>query len=139
MIVSLHVAAGAIAGAAARSRMPAIALGLLAHAAGDRIPHQDIGSRNFELVSGMAGLALLAVGRGPLHPITLGAAACSAPDIEHAVRLPRPGGRKLFPSHRFTGWHRAGGLPAGLQVLVAGLVLGFLARRSPGSRIPESS
>jgi hypothetical protein len=134
VIVSLHVASGAAIGAAARSRRAAVALGLLAHLAGDRIPHRDIPSRRFELRSGVALLLVVALRRGVLHPATIGAAAASAPDVEHVLRLPRPGGRKLFPSHRFAGWHRAGGLPAWLQLLAAGALAGIVlapARRSP--------
>ena len=124
MIVSLHVASGAAVGAASRSRRGAVALGLLAHLAGDRMPHQDIPSRRFELRSGVALLLLVALRRGVLDPATIGAAAASAPDVEHVLRLPRPGGRKLFPSHRFHGWHRAGGVPAGLQLVLAGVLAG---------------
>jgi len=58
--------------------------------------------------------------------------AASAPDLEHVLHLPRPGGRKLFPSHRF-GWHRAGGLPAWAQVLAAGAILGAVLA-SPSRR-----
>ena len=66
-----------------------------------------------------------------LHVAT-GAAAGSAPDLEHLLRLPRPGGRKLFPSHRFRGWHRADGVPTWAQLLAAGVLLGlFLAPPSP--------
>jgi hypothetical protein len=129
MIVSLHVATGAAVGAAAGSRRGAVALGLLAHALGDRIPHHDIASRRFELRSGAALLLLVALRRGLLDPATLGGAASAAPDIEHVLRLPRRGGRKLFPSHRFHGWHRAGGLPAGLQLLAAGVLAGIVLSR----------
>jgi hypothetical protein len=133
VIVSLHVASGAAVGAVAGSRRAAVGLGLLAHLVGDRIPHRDIPSRRFELRSGVALLLLVALRRGVLHPATVGAAAASAPDIEHVLRLPRPGGRKLFPSHRFHGWHRPGGLPAGLQLLVAGaLAGGVIASRRRG-------
>jgi len=132
VIVSLHVASGAALGAAARSRGGAVAFGLLAHLAGDRIPHQDIPSRRFELRSGVALLLLVALRRGVLDPATIGAAAASAPDVEHVLRLPRPGGRKLFPSHRFHGWHRAGGLPAWVQLVAAGVLAGLvLAPRVP--------
>jgi hypothetical protein len=106
-----------------------VGLGLLAHAAGDRIPHHDIASRRFELRSGVALLLLVALRRGVLDPATLGAAAAAAPDVEHVLRLPRPGGRKLFPSHRFHGWHRAGGLPAWLQLLAAGVLAGVVVSR----------
>jgi hypothetical protein len=114
-----------------------VALGLLAHLAGDRMPHQDIPSRRFELRSGVALLLAVALRRGMLHPATVGAVAASAPDVEHVLRLPRPGGRKLFPSHRFHGWHRAGGLPAWMQLVAAGVLAGLVlaagrAPRSPG-------
>ncbi|HYZ76109.1 MAG TPA: hypothetical protein VE596_01925 [Gaiellaceae bacterium] len=134
MIVSLHVASGAAVGAASRSRGRAVALGLLAHVLGDRIPHHDIPSRRFEMRSGVVLLLLVAARRGPLAPATIGAAAASAPDLEHVLRLPRPGGRKLFPSHRFRGWHRTGGLPAWLQLVAAGVLVGLVIAGSRRSR-----
>jgi hypothetical protein len=131
VIVSLHVATGATAGALAPNRRAAILLGLASHAAGDRMPHHDIANRRFELWSGITCLLSLAVRHGPFDPITLGAVSASAPDLEHIVRLPRPGGRKLYPSHRIRGWHRSGGVRTSTQLLVAGMVLGsLLARRS---------
>jgi hypothetical protein len=131
VIVSLHVATGAAGGAITRSRPGAVAVGLVLHALGDRMPHQDIGSRRFEIRSGVACALALAARYGPLSPVTFGALAASAPDIEHVLRLPRPGGRKLFPSHRIHGWHRAGGVPAWAQLLAAGVIVGYLlgARR----------
>jgi hypothetical protein len=126
VIVSLHVATGAAGGALAGTRLRALALGPLLHLAGDLIPHEDIPSRRFEIASGIALLGLVALARGPFDPAVIGAAAASAPDIEHVVRLRRPGGRKLFPSHRIHGWHRSGGLPAGLQLLTAGAIVGVL-------------
>jgi hypothetical protein len=124
MIVSFHVASGAAVGAAAGSRRGALLGGMLSHVLADRVPHRDIASRRFELRSGAALLLLVALRRGLLDPATIGAAAASLPDLEHVVRLPRPGGRKLFPSHRFHGWHRAGGLPSWLQLLAAGALAG---------------
>jgi hypothetical protein len=135
MIVSLHVATGGLVGALARTRGRALLLGLAAHAAGDAVPHQDVASRRFETVSGIAGLALLAAARGPLDPAVVGAAAASVPDVEHVLPLPRPGGRKLFPSHRVRGWHRSGGLPASVQLLAAGALLGALAARGFYGRV----
>ena len=126
MIVSLHVASGAAVGLAARSRRAAVLLGALAHFFGDRVPHYDIGDRRFEILSGAAALTAVAVRRGPFDAATIGAAAGSAPDIEHVVRLPRPGGRKLFPSHRIRGWHRSGGLSTSAQLLAAGILLGLV-------------
>jgi hypothetical protein len=127
VIVTLHVASGGAAGALVGSRPLALAVGPVVHVLGDLMPHEDIPSFHFELLSGVGALALLAVRRGVFDPATLGAAAAAAPDAEHRIRLPRPGGRKLFPSHRFRGWHRAGGVPAWAQLVVAGVVLGSLA------------
>ena len=127
MIVSLHVATGAAGGALAGSRLRALGLGLLLHLLGDRMPHHDIPSHGFEMASGLAMLGLVAASRGPVSAPVLGAIAASAPDLEHIVRLPRPGGRKLFPSHRIRGWHRAGGVPAWAQLLAAGFLAGAVA------------
>jgi hypothetical protein len=133
VIVSLHVATGGAAGWFAPSRRWAVALGALAHLAGDRMPHEDLPNRSFELRSGIAAIVALAVRRGPFDKITLGAAAGSAPDLEHVLRLPRPGGRKLFPSHRLRGWHQSGGVSTGAQLVAAGILLGVLLspRRQP--------
>jgi hypothetical protein len=128
VIVSLHVATGAVGGAIVGSRRGSLPLGLLLHLAGDRLPHQDIGDRRFEIGSGIAAVLLLALVRGPLDPAVTGALAASSPDLEHVVRLPRPSGRKLFPSHRFRGWHRAGGVSARAQLLVAGFLIGSVLR-----------
>ena len=130
MIVALHVATGAAAGAASGSRLAALLLGPILHLAGDRLPHQDFRSRRFEIASGVTGILLLAARRGPLDPATLGAAASSAPDLEHVFPFLRAGGRKLF--HDRLGWHRAGPFSAYLQLLLAGGILAALVapRRS---------
>jgi hypothetical protein len=132
VIVSLHVATGGAIGALAGKPGRAALLGALAHAAGDRMRHQDIPSRRYEIVTGAAALLAIAARRGPLDPATIGAAAASAPDLEHVLRLPRPGGRKLFPSHRIPGFHRSGGVSAQAQLLAAGILLGALL--GPGRR-----
>jgi hypothetical protein len=126
MIVSLHVTTGAALGALSGSRRRAALLGVLAHAAGDRMRHQDIGSHRYELISGSAALLAIAARRGPFDRATIGAVFSSVPDIEHVVRLPRPGGRKLFPSHRIRGFHRSGGVSVEAQLLAAGIILGTL-------------
>jgi hypothetical protein len=125
VIVSLHVATGAAVGAAVGSPSRALLLGPVLHLAADRVPHQDIASRRFEMASGAAAIALLAVRRGALDAATLGAIAASAPDLEHVIPSLRPRGKKLFHGRR--GWHRSGAFPARLQLLLAGTVLGFLA------------
>src|SRR5688500_3329583 len=137
MIVSLHVATGAALGAVTRSRLAALALGPPLHLASDRVPHQDIASRRFEIGSGVFGLALLALRRGPLDPATLGAAAACAPDLEHVVPRLRPRGRKLF--HGGRGWHRAGGFRADVQLVVAGALIGLLLTPRPRPTRPEPS
>jgi hypothetical protein len=130
VIVSLHVASGAAAGVLLRSRAAALATGPVLHMLGDRIPHRDIPSTAFETFTGMGALALVALRHGPFSAATIGAAASSVPDIEHLAGFPRPGGRKLFPSHRLSGWHRRGGVSTSVQLVVAGALLGFaLSRR----------
>jgi hypothetical protein len=137
VIVALHVATGAAAGAASGSRLTALILGPILHLAGDRLPHEDIHSARFELASGLAGILLLAARRGPLDPATLGAAASSAPDLEHIVPFLRPGGRKLF--HDRLGWHRSGRFPVSLQLLIAGGILGVLVVSASRSEKSVSS
>jgi hypothetical protein len=131
VIVSLHVATGAAAGALLRRRRRAVVAGIVLHALGDRMPHWDINDRRFEIASGLAMVAALAARHGVTSPVVVGALASSAPDVEHVVRLPRLGGRKLFPSHRVHGWHRAGGVPAWAQLLAAGIVLGAVLAANP--------
>jgi hypothetical protein len=134
VIVAWHVASGAAAGALAGSRGRAVALGALLHVLSDAVPHWDIASRRFEFRSGVVMLGTLVLLRGPLDLSVIGAVASSAPDVEHVVRLPRPGGRKLFPSHRWHGWHRPGGVPASAQLLAAGFLFGALVARRPRVR-----
>lgn len=120
----MHVASGAAGGLLAGSPAGAALLGPVLHFFGDRIPHEDIASRRFEIASGVGGVLALAIVRGPFDPATIGALTSAAPDLEHVIPLPRPGGRKLFPSHRLPGWHRPGGVSAGAQLVVAGALLG---------------
>lgn len=127
MIVLLHVATGGCAGAASGSRWRAAAIGPLLHLAADAIPHEDIPSRTFETASGVAALLLLARRRG-IDAATVGAAAASAPDLEHILPLPRPGGRAIFPSHRWPRRTRFRGIPAWLQLVAALAILGRLAQ-----------
>jgi hypothetical protein len=126
VIVSLHVATGGAIGALAGKPGRAALLGAVAHAAGDRMRHQDIPSRRYEIVTGGAALLAVAARRGLFDAATIGAAAASAPDLEHVLPLPQPGGRKLFPSHRIHGFHRSGGVSAQAQLFVAGVLLGLL-------------
>lgn len=127
MIVSLHVATGAAAGALTGSHRAALLVGPLLHVAADRIPHHDIWPRSFEIASGAACLLGLAATRGPLDPAVTGALASSAPDLEHLVPWLRFRGRKVF----HYGWHPPGGVPAWAQLLVAGTIVGLLLRRPP--------
>ena len=126
MIVSLHVATGGVAGALVRSRTLALLIGPAVHLAGDRVPHEDIPDRSFEIGSGLVALALLAARRGPFDPAVLGGAAAAMPDLEHVVPWLRPYGEKLF--HRGGGPHGAG-LSAEAQLLLAGGIMGWLLAR----------
>lgn len=129
LIVSLHVATGAAGGALVGSRRRSLPLGLLLHLAGDLVPHEDIPSLAFEIASGLVALGVLVVRRGPLDPAVTGALAATFPDLEHLLPLPRPGGRKLFPSHRVRGWHGRGGVSAPAQLLLAASLIAMLARK----------
>jgi hypothetical protein len=125
VIVSLHVAIGAAAGALGRSRPLALLLGPPLHLAADRLRHEDIPDLSFEIGSGLAALALPAARRGPLDPAVLGGAASAMPDLEHVVPLLRPGGRKLF--HRVG--QRGGGISSDVQLVLAGATVGLLLGR----------
>jgi hypothetical protein len=126
VIVSLHVATGGAVGALIRSRRVALLLGPALHLAGDRVPHEDIPDRSFEIGSGLVALGLLAARRGPFDPAVLGGAAAAMPDLEHIAPWLRPRGEKLF--HRGSGGHGAG-ISAESQLLVAGALVGFLLAR----------
>jgi hypothetical protein len=130
VIVTLHVATGAAAGALLGSRKKALVAGVVLHALGDYMPHHDINSQRFEIGSGLAAVVALALRYGPTSPAVFGALGASAPDIEHVLPLPRPGGRQLFPSHRVEGWHRPGGVPAWAQLVAAGTILGLVLLQS---------
>jgi hypothetical protein len=127
MIVALHVATGAVAGALAGTNDRAALVGLALHAAGDAVPHEDFDSTRFEAATGIGLLALLALRRGVFDPAVVGAAFAAAPDLEHV--LPRSDGPKLFPSHRLEGWHRSGGISAPLQLGLALVIVGALVLR----------
>lgn len=126
MIVSLHVATGAAAGALTGSHRAALVLGPLLHYAGDRMPHHDLHPRSFEIRSGLACLAAIAAARGPRDPAVTGALASSAPDLEHLVPFLRFRGQKLFPSHR--SHHQPHGVPTWVQLVAAGAIVGSLLR-----------
>ena len=125
----MHVAAGAAVGALTGSRGGAVAAGLVLHGLQDAVPHEDLPSHELETASGVFLLIALALRRGALDPAVLGGAACAAPDLEHVLPLPRPGGRGLYASHRVEGWHREGGVPAWAQLAIAGVIVAALTRR----------
>jgi hypothetical protein len=129
VIVAMHVASGAFAGAVTGDRAAAAVAGLALHAAGDAIPHEDFESLRLETGLGLALIAVLAVRRGFTDPAVVGAVFSAAPDLEHV--LPRPGhdGPKLFPSHRLDGWHRSGGISAPLQLAASLVIVGALVLR----------
>lgn len=113
-------------GTLVRSRFFAFLLGPPLHVAADRVPHEDIPDRSFEIGSGLVALGLLAVRRGPFDPAVLGGAAAAMPDLEHIAPWLRPGGEKVF--HRTAGGHGVG-IPAEVQLLLAGATVGWLLAR----------
>jgi hypothetical protein len=126
VIVSVHVATGAAMGAVVRSRWLALLLGPPLHVAEDRVPHEDIPDRSFEIASGLVALGLLAARRGPLDPAVLGGAAAAMPDLEHIVPRLRVHGEKVF--HRGRGRHGVG-ISVEAQLVLAGAIAGFLLTR----------
>ncbi len=125
----MHVASGALAGAATGDRAAAAAAGLVLHAVGDAIPHEDFESLRLETGLGLGLLAVLAVRRGFTDPAVVGALFSAAPDLEHVVPHPGHDRPKLFPSHRLEGWHRAGGISPGLQLAASVVIVGALVLR----------
>jgi len=113
-------------GAVVRSRRLALTLGPALHVAADRVPHEDIPDRSFEIGSGLVVLGLLAASRGPFDAAVFGGAAAAMPDLEHVVPWLRPGGAKLF--HRGRG-HHGRGLTTEKQLLIAGATVGLLLAR----------
>ncbi|HZT94441.1 MAG TPA: hypothetical protein VE985_08195 [Gaiellaceae bacterium] len=126
VVVSLHVATDAALGAVVRSRPLALLLGPPLHIAGDRVPHEDIPDRSFEMASGLVAIGLLAARRGPLDPAVLGGAAAAMPDLEHLAPWLRVRGETLF--HRGRGRHGVG-ITVEAQLLLAGALVGFLLAR----------
>jgi hypothetical protein len=130
MIASLHVASGAAAGALASSRGQAAVAAPLLHLVLDLVPHDDIPSHRFELLTAGGALAALALAYGPLDRVTIGAALSAAPDLEHLRRFPRPRGRKLFPSHWVAARHQGPRVPVWFQLAAAaGLLRLVLGRK----------
>ena len=111
-------------GAAVRSPRAAALLGIPVHLAGDWVPHRDLPNASFDIGAGLFFIGLLALRCGPTSPATIGALAACAPDIEHRVLLPRPGGKKLF--HDGRGWHRTGPFSTRSQLVVASFLVGRL-------------
>jgi hypothetical protein len=136
VIVSLHVATGGVLGALTRSRGAALVLGPVLHVASDQVPHDDIEDVRFEIASGLFGLALLALSRGPLDPAALGAAAACAPDLEHVVPWLHPRGHKLF--HGRGGRQTGSNLRTDIQLIAAGAIIGLLLRPPTGARAPSA-
>jgi hypothetical protein len=129
VIVAMHVATGAAAGALSGSRGRAAVAGLVLHGAGDAVPHEDVDSIRFEVWSGVFLLSLLALRRGLFDPAVIGGAVCAAPDLEHVLPHPGHGRPPLYPSHRIEGWHRAGGISVPAQLAAAAVIVGLLVLR----------
>jgi len=126
----MHVATGAAAGAAIDRPGEAAVVGLILHALGDAVPHEDFESLRFETATGLGLLFLLALRRGVTDPAVIGGALSAAPDLEHVIPHPGHEGAKRFPSHRIEGWHRAGGISAPLQLLLSVVIVALLVLRT---------
>ena len=124
VVETLHVATGALLGIGIRSPQRAFALGLLLHHVFDRIPHRDIPDEHFEALSGAAAMISVIGAHGFRHPSTAGALGSAVPDLEHVFCYLGIQRRRLFPAHR--GRHPTGGSPTWIQLLTAGVLLGFV-------------
>ena len=95
VIVALHVATGAAAGAASRSRLAALLLGPVLHLAGDRLPHEDFRSTRLRDRNRSRGDPSLARAARPARP----------GDAWRSGKF-RPGPRAR-PSSAASGWKEA--------------------------------
>lgn len=129
MIQLAHVATGALAGRGRTSLRDAFLAGLATHAAMDVIPHGEVHDDQFELVTGAAGVLVLAARYGWTSPITIGAIGSVVPDMEHVPSLVGLRTPPLFPTHRFAvlhGWEtKPLAIPAWLQAVLGGAVIGI--------------
>lgn len=114
------------------------ALGRPPRLLGDVFPRGGTGSRWFEAASGVVTLLAFAPPSVPLDPVTIGAASAAAPDVEHVLSLPRPGGGPLFPTHRWKRLHHAGRRPGAAQFVLAYLLLAGLLTDAGRDRRPPS-
>ena len=139
VIVSMHVATGAAGGAFAGSRLRAALLGLVLHGICDRIPHWDIASPRFEVRSGLALLGALERRRCRFDPAVVGAAACRHPTSSMSCRYRNWAGRSSTrPTVSPAGTE--GGVPVGVQLFAAGVIVGLLLRRpkpEPGPALAD--
>lgn len=136
MIQLAHVATGALAGRGRAGTLDALVAGLATHAAIDVIPHGEVHDQLFELVSGAAGVLALAARHGWRSPITIGAIGAIIPDMEHLPQAVGIHQRAVFPTHRYArthGWeHKPLAIPAWLQAVLGGAVIGALAAHASG-------
>jgi hypothetical protein len=130
MIVALHAASGAAAGAVTRSRLAALVLGPVLHVAADRVPHRHPSDELWEYIGGVVAVGLVAGRRGLFDAATLGAVAAVLPDAEHLAPALRLRGVKVFHP-RPGGPRSSAGVSVGIQALVAALILAPLLRRAP--------
>ena len=96
LIVS-SVATGAASGALVGSQCARSSSDLL-HLAWDRLPHQDVVNRRFEIGSGVAALGMLVMQRGLLDPATIGGFAALRLISSIVVPAAPPTWKKLFPT-----------------------------------------
>jgi hypothetical protein len=125
MIVALHVATGAAAGAASGSRLAALLLGPVLHLAGDRLPHQDIRSRRFEIGSGFSRACSSSLG-GAARSILRRLAPRGAPHLTSSTSSRSCARAEGSSSTAAAAGTARGRFSADLQLLLAGAILGAL-------------
>lgn len=129
MIELAHVGSGAVAGAGFRAPLHAAIAGVIVHGLLDAAPHGEMEDEQWELASTALGLGLLLARFGARSPVFWGAVGSVLPDVEIVVPAPRPGGRRLFPTHRYDVLHSSRtplGLPAWAQAVLGGAAVGAL-------------
>lgn len=116
--------------------------GVALHALGDVTPHGELNDIRFEVGSAVVGIAALSARYGMRSPIVWGAIGAVLPDLEHMLPPRMKPRRDLFPTHRFEWLHSSDGalaIPAWLQVLAGGAVIGAFVARRPTAPEPAPS
>lgn len=137
MIEIAHIATGALVGREIDGPVTAFLAGVVMHGLMDVVPHGEIHDRAWEEVSTVAGIAVLAARYGLRSPIVWGAIGSVIPDGEHVLPASIKPKQPVFPTHRIPWLHSVYdelAIPAWLQVVAGGAVIGALVAGSTHSR-----